>query len=115
MLLSAVRGAGGAAAAISSAPGDPYVSVHIQAVGDWTIRLHKVMKDYCAQFEVPPPHPPLTTTAAATTTSPAASCTRYQGVDLSLESSLHKLLRDQSTGSTHASCCARASLQSCPG
>mmetsp|Transcript_19750 Transcript_19750/g.59654 ORF Transcript_19750/g.59654 Transcript_19750/m.59654 type:complete len:963 (-) Transcript_19750:862-3750(-) len=36
---------------ISSAPGDPYVSVHIQAVGDWTKKLHEIMKDYCARIE----------------------------------------------------------------
>lgn len=46
-------------AAISSAPGDPYVSVHIQAVGDWTKKLHEIMKDYCARIEVREHNPPL--------------------------------------------------------
>ena len=39
-------------AAITSAPGDPYVSVHIRNVGDWTGTLYASMSAYAKKVEV---------------------------------------------------------------
>lgn len=41
-------------AAITSAPGDPYVSVHIRDAGDWTNALYKYMSSYVKTVEVSP-------------------------------------------------------------
>ncbi len=37
---------------ITSAPGDPYVSVHIRVVGDWTEALWKKMQEYLESVRV---------------------------------------------------------------
>jgi FAD-binding domain len=39
-------------AAITSAPGDPYVSVHIRDAGDWTHELYEHMSQYAMNVEV---------------------------------------------------------------
>ena len=37
---------------ITSAPGDPFVSVHIRVVGDWTEALWKTMQTYLESVRV---------------------------------------------------------------
>ena len=37
---------------ITSAPGDPFVSVHIRVVGDWTEALWKTMQTYLETVRV---------------------------------------------------------------
>ena len=40
---------------ITSAPGDPYISVHIRVVGDWTEILWNTMEEYLERVRVTPP------------------------------------------------------------
>ena len=40
---------------ITSAPGDPYISVHIRVVGDWTESLWNTMEEYLERVRVTPP------------------------------------------------------------
>ena len=42
-------------AAITSAPGDPYVSVHVRDAGDWTHALYEYMLLYAKSVEVRAP------------------------------------------------------------